>query len=134
MAGDATQVMYENVGLLLGATAEATAYMYENGDNAALPIPPGALFDVTPNYGAEGASVTIRGYGLGTTEAARSSVVRLNGVTMSVTSWTVVPAAGSPEINEQDGTLTIEHESIVVDVPVGGESGQVFVDSDDGVV
>lgn len=117
----------------VGATTptDGRSYLYDFCDVKAGLTPEPHIWFVRPTYGKEGWEFDIVGYGFGATQATWSALVKLNAVTCPVDLWLDVPSEPWPHtIDESTNTADPPHQRVTCQVPVGGQSGPITVQTD----
>jgi hypothetical protein len=89
------------------------------------------IWYVKPNYGKEGWQFDVVGYGFGDTQPEYNGLVKLGVVTCPLDVWSAVAAQALPHTIDRDLDIADPvHQRLTVQVPVGGETGTVTVQTD----
>jgi hypothetical protein len=85
-----------------------------------------------PTFGREGWEFKIVGYGFGDTQGTHTGTARLNALAVGIIAWAGFAAIGvGMEIDPAIDLANPVHQEVRATVPTGGESGLVFVETDD---
>lgn len=126
---DQPEYVLGNVGVEITKRSEAVDYAFEGDVNTATPTP--HIWFLRPTSGREGDGIQVVGFGFGDLQSTYGGALeyRPDGTweVLPVTSWQTFPAtpdAYGPdrELNEELGTIDMQHQVVEFTVPVGSES------------
>ena len=114
-----------------GFTQDFRRHLYLLG-NVTDDTPVPHIWYLFPTFGREGWEFKIVGYGFGDTQGEHTGTARLNALAVGIISWAGFAEVGlGMEIDPAIDLANPVHQEVAATVPTGGESGLVFVETDD---